>query len=249
MGTYTTAGVELDFKTKKYVSANPYLFRYWMCPQCNYSARAGSFGEALAPELAEATRRALGEPTNYDDCFAIPMSAILRRARQCLTAANATQERLAWFELFGAWMARDAGEKKAEREFHLRARAAFEIVAVEGEGNDRAVATYLVGEIHRRYGRLGTARHWLDRAEKVAVEVASKNVPDWVKSCRKQLELDEAGAIAEAGGSPLPRPAEEGDDEDGELRGDRTRNRPPPPAARAAGASSGGLSSARGRRS
>ncbi len=189
VGTHTTAGVELDFKTKAYVSGNPYLFALWMCPTCNFCAWAGDFNPKTAPKLdAEKVKKALGEPKKYESYFDIPYSVLLKRAEQSYAARDFKDEAWAWLYLFGAWVARDSREKDVEKAYHAKAREKFEIVAEKGEGNNKAAAAYLVGEIHRRYGNKEKAKEWLDKAEKIAADVKSENIPDWIKSCREELE-------------------------------------------------------------
>jgi len=191
VGTYTTSGKDLDFKTRDYVSANPYLFWLWMCPKCNYCAYSNGFDEPLDDEGREKVSKALGPPTKFESYFDIPFSVLLRRAEQCMKVRGASDDDMAWLFLYGAWMARDSEQPEAEKEYHRRARERFEIVAEKGEGNDRAAAAYLVAEIHRRHGDVGKAKPWLDKAEKIAAEVASKNIPDWVKRCREEIEAGE----------------------------------------------------------
>jgi uncharacterized protein len=191
VGTHTTSGKELDFKIRKYVSANPYLFWLWMCPDCDYCGYAGTFDEPLDEEARTKVRKALGPSEHFSSYFDVPFSVLLRRAEQCLVARGATEQELAWLLLYGAWMARDSKEPEHEKEFHRRARELFEVVAEqetgEVEGNDRAAAAYLVGEIHRRYGELDRAEVWLAKAEKIATEVASDNIPAWITACRTEI--------------------------------------------------------------
>jgi uncharacterized protein len=185
IGTYSTSGKDLDFKVARYVSANPYLFTLWMCPSCNYCANAGTFEAKID---VEKTRAALGAPKVYGSYFDIPYSVLLRRAEQCAVANGTADGPLGWLYLYGAWVARDSEAVEAEKDFHRKAREKFEIVAGAGEGNERAAAAYLVGEIHRRYGERDKAKAWLDRAEAVAAEVKSANIPSWIEACRKELE-------------------------------------------------------------
>ena len=156
-----------------------------MCPSCNYCGYGGGdFGGKLD---ADAMKKAIGEPKKYESYFDIPYSVLLRRAEQCGVARGWDDDKLAWLLLYGAWVARDSAQPAAEKEFHRRARERFEVVAEKGEGNARAAAAYLVGEIHRRCGEPGKAKEWLDKAEKIAEEVKSENIPSWIKACREEM--------------------------------------------------------------
>ncbi len=184
LGSYTTSGKDLDFKVARYVSANPYLFRLWMCPTCNYCAQAADFEKKID---VEKTKKAIGEPRKYATYFDIPYAALLRRAEQCGDANGWTPSQRAWLLLYGVWVARDSKAVEAEKAYLGRAREAFEVVAKKGEGDERAAAAYLVGELYRRLGDPEKAAVSLDKAEAVAAEVKSENIPSWIKACREEL--------------------------------------------------------------
>lgn len=191
VATHSTIGRDLDFKIAEYISANPYLFWLWMCPSCNFCAWATDFDPEEVPKLdAEKVKRALIEPMKFESYFDIPYSVLLERAEQSYSAREFTDEEWAWLYLYGAWVARDSERPDAERANHTKARERFEIVAEKGEGNSKASAAYLVGEIHRRYGDKRKAREWLDRAEKAAADVKSENSPAWIQACRAELEKE-----------------------------------------------------------
>jgi len=183
--SYSSRGIDLDFKTSEYVSANPYLFALWMCPECNYAAKAEDFEKKVDPAKMKA---ALGKTSRYDSYFDIPYSALLRRAEQCYGLRDFSDEDWGWLYLYGAWVARDSKEAEAEREYHKKAQAKFVIVSEKGKGNARAAAAYLVGEIYRRQGERAKAVDWLAKAEKISEEVKSKNIPSWIKVCREEMD-------------------------------------------------------------
>lgn len=175
---------DLDFKLAQ-GTADTCLFALWMCPKCNYCTWRGEFEEKVD---AEKIRKALASPVAYKSYFEIPYSALLRNAERCFEALSRTDQDWAWLLLYGAWVARDSRKSDIEKQFHLKAQARFEKVAEQGEGNAKAAAAYLVGEIHRRYGNKEKAYEWLDKAEKIAKEVKSENIPGWIERCRKELE-------------------------------------------------------------
>ena len=68
--------------------------------------------------------------------------------------------------LRAAWCCVDEGDIEAERYFRRHAAWAFERSLANYDGvprEERAVITYLVGELWRRVGDLKQARDWFDR--------------------------------------------------------------------------------------
>ena len=82
--------------------------------------------------------------------------------------------------LRAAWCCVDEGDVEAERYFRRKAAWRFEeslagFDAVSRE--ERAVLTYLVGELWRRVGDMARATLWLDRVESELVDPATQQ---WV---------------------------------------------------------------------
>lgn len=91
--------------------------------------------------------------------------------------------------LRAAWCCVDEGDIEAERYFRRRAAWAFEGALASWDGvarEERAVLTYLVGELWRRVGDSAKAAEWLAR---VADEVLDEAGQEWiVDAARQQLE-------------------------------------------------------------
>jgi hypothetical protein len=88
--------------------------------------------------------------------------------------------------LRAAWCCVDEGDVEAERYFRRRAAWAFEraLAAFDGVAREeRAVLTYLVGELWRRVGDGALARAWFDR---VPGEVADPATQQWVLDAARQ---------------------------------------------------------------
>ena len=91
--------------------------------------------------------------------------------------------------LRAAWCCVDEGDVEAERYFRRKAVVAFEQAlncwdAVAEE--QRAVLTYLVGELWRRIGYEKLARRWF---EKVAGEVVDRTKQQWVLDAARQQRM------------------------------------------------------------
>ncbi len=99
---------------------------------------------------------------------------------------GAEPRRIADLYLRAAWCCVDEGDIEAERYFRRHAAWMFEKALVSFDGvecNERAVLTYLAGELWRRIGDLGQARVWFDR---VAEEITDPLAQQWVVDAARQ---------------------------------------------------------------
>jgi len=88
--------------------------------------------------------------------------------------------------LRAAWCCVDEGDVEAERFFRRKAAWAFEKALESWDGvarEERAVLTYLVGELWRRVGDAALARDWFDR---VQTEVVDQATQQWVMDAARQ---------------------------------------------------------------
>jgi uncharacterized protein (DUF2225 family) len=88
--------------------------------------------------------------------------------------------------LRAAWCCVDEGDVEAERFFRRKAAWAFERALSGYDGvarEERAVLTYLVGELWRRSGDLGQARAWFDR---VPAELTDPAAQQWISKAALQ---------------------------------------------------------------
>ena len=88
--------------------------------------------------------------------------------------------------LRAAWCCVDEGDVEAERFFRRKAAWAFEKALESWDGvarEERAVLTYLVGELWRRVGDQALARGWFD---KVQAEVIDPATQQWIVQMAEQ---------------------------------------------------------------
>jgi len=88
--------------------------------------------------------------------------------------------------LRAAWCCVDEGDVEAERYFRRKAAWAFEraLASWDGVGRDeRAVLTYLVGELWRRVGDTQQATAWFNRVPGEVIESAGQQ---WVIDAARQ---------------------------------------------------------------
>jgi uncharacterized protein (DUF2225 family) len=88
--------------------------------------------------------------------------------------------------LRAAWCCVDEGDIEAERFFRRKAAWKFEEALESFDGvarEERAVLTYLVGELWRRVGEVKLSVAWLNR---VAAEVADPQTQAWVTDAARQ---------------------------------------------------------------
>lgn len=154
----------------------PYLVH--LCPRCGYSATLEEFEEQpmvdstlerhvwneLTPKLSE-------EPMGSEKYEFAAKVAIWQ---------DDDPRRIADLWLYAAWCCVDEGDIEAERYYRRFAARAYEAALSTYDGverDDRAVLTYLIGELWRRIGDERLARAWFDR---VALEVTRPAAQKWV---------------------------------------------------------------------
>jgi len=117
---------------------------------------------------------------------AVPGSEKYEAAARVAEWAGAEPRQVADLLLRAAWCCVDEGDVEAERYFRRRAAWAFEqaLSAYDGVAREeRAVLTYLVGELWRRVGDGRQARGWF---EQVPHEVVDAGSQQWVLDASRQ---------------------------------------------------------------
>ena len=154
----------------------PYLVH--MCPKCGYSAAAEDFEE---PRVDGAVRdHVWSELTPLLGARPLTGSEKLEFAAKVALWQGEDVRRIAELYLYAAWCCVDEGDVEAERYFQRFAARAYEeaLASYDGvEPDDRAVITYLVGELWRRIGDEKTARAWFDH---VPVEITKPTGQEWI---------------------------------------------------------------------
>ncbi|HEY7395032.1 MAG TPA: DUF2225 domain-containing protein [Gemmatimonadaceae bacterium] len=92
--------------------------------------------------------------------------------------------------LRAAWCCVAEGDIEAERYYRRHAAWSFEEALETYDGVDpkeRAVLTYLVGELWRRVGDSGRAKEWFEAVDE---EIVDRNGQAWIARCAKQQRDD-----------------------------------------------------------
>ena len=164
-------------------AALPYLVH--MCDRCGFSGAEREFTDdtelsaavidhvwnELAPRLADNSGVA---------------SEKYEAAAKVAEWSGAELRHAADLWLCAAWCCVDEGDVEAERFYRRHAAWKFEAALStfdEVPREDRALLTYLAGELWRRIGDLGQARAWFDR---VAYEVVDIDSQRWVIAAASQ---------------------------------------------------------------
>lgn len=116
----------------------------------------------------------------------VPGSEKYEAAARVAEWAGAEPRQVADLLLRAAWCCVDEGDVEAERYFRRRAAWAFEqaLSAYDGVAREeRAVLTYLVGELWRRVGDWRQARAWF---EQVPHEITETQSQQWVLDASRQ---------------------------------------------------------------
>jgi uncharacterized protein (DUF2225 family) len=156
-----------------------------MCNRCGYTGAERDFTDEadVSPMLREQVwtelAPALAKP-------AVMGSEKYEAAAKVAEWQGLEPRHVADLLLRAAWCCVDEGDIEAERYFRRTGAWAFER-ALDGYDavaqEERAVLTYLVGELWRRVGDAKQARRWFDQ---VATEVADSTTQQWVIDAARQ---------------------------------------------------------------
>jgi len=155
-----------------------------MCSECGYSGAEADFKDAgdVSPVLKQHVFRELAPMRLSFICGSEKYEAAAKVARwQGLDSRH-----IADLLLRAAWCCVDEGDIEAERYFRRMAAWAFAEALESYDGvprNDRAILTYLVGELWRRIGDTQASMRWL---ESVATEVTDPEGQRWIVDAAEQ---------------------------------------------------------------
>jgi uncharacterized protein (DUF2225 family) len=212
LSTNSFGGKRTDFHERA-AGAQPLPYFIHLCSRCGYAGSERDFGEEaevspslkehvwdeLAPRLADAAlsnsdsnpgggpgNGGAGGSGHTGAALAIAGSDKYEFAAKVATWQGAEPRRVADLLLRAAWCCVDEGDTEAERYFRRQAAWAFEraLASYDGvERDERAVLTYLVGELWRRVGDINKAREWFDR---VPGELTNPAAQQWVVDAARQ---------------------------------------------------------------
>ena len=161
----------------------PYLIH--TCNRCGYSGSERDFTEEVdvSPGLKEHVWNELAPAVASGN---LTGSEKYEAAAKVAEWQSLEPRHVADLLLRAAWCCVDEGDIEAERFFRRKAAWKFDEALDSFDGvarDERAVLTYLVGELWRRVGDAKLSREWFD---KVANEVVDSQTQQWVIDAAKQ---------------------------------------------------------------
>ncbi len=186
VSTNSFGGKRTDFHERA-AGTQPLPYLVHTCVRCGFSGAERDFNDEaeVSPFLREHVMTEL----------APQLSARMTGSEKYEAAAKVAEwqglepRHVADLLLRAAWCCVDEGDIEAERYYRRRAAWTFESALASWDGvarEERAVLTYLVGELWRRVGDSAKAAEWLAR---VADEVLDETSQQWiVDAARQQAE-------------------------------------------------------------
>jgi uncharacterized protein (DUF2225 family) len=179
LSTNSFGGKRTDFHERA-AGTQPLPFLIHMCSRCGYSGAERDFTEEadVTPVLREHVWNELAPQIST---AAISGSEKYEAEWQALDVRH-----VADLLLRAAWCCVDESDTEAERFFRRKAAWKFEEALESFDGvarEERAVLTYLVGELWRRVGDGARATEWFDR---VSTEIIDPSSQQWVVDAARQ---------------------------------------------------------------
>lgn len=181
--TNALGGKHTDFHELA-AGTQPLSYLVHMCGECGYSGEERNFSEEgeVSPQLKQYVFNELAPMVTLTTTGSAKYEAAAKVAEWQRVDARSIADLL----LRAAWCCVDEDDIEAERYFRRHAAWKFERALSEFDGvgrEERAVLTYLVGELWRRIGDLGQARTWF---EKVPDEVLDSESQEWIVAAADQ---------------------------------------------------------------
>ncbi|HET7584001.1 MAG TPA: DUF2225 domain-containing protein [Gemmatimonadaceae bacterium] len=186
LSTNSFGGKRTDFHERA-AGTQPLPYFIHVCSTCGYAGSERDFGDDADVTftlkehlLTELTPRVTATAGTFTGSEKYELAARIAEWQ------GAEPRRIADLYLRAAWCCVDEGDVEAERYFRRHAAWAFEraLASFDGvERDERAVLTYLTGELWRRIGDLEQANRWFDR---VPEEVTSPAAQQWVVDAARQ---------------------------------------------------------------
>ena len=184
VSTNSFGGKRTDFHERA-AGTQPLPYLVHMCSRCGYSGAERDFSEEaeVSPMLKE---HVWNELTPTLPASGSSGSDKYEAAAKVAEWQSMEPRHVADLLLRAAWCCVDEGDIEAERFFRRRAAWMFERALESFDGvaqEERAVLTYLVGELWRRVGDLKQASGWFDR---VVGEIIDTQTQQWVADAARQ---------------------------------------------------------------
>lgn len=184
VSTNSFGGKRTDFHERA-AGTQPLPYLVHMCNRCGYTGSERDFTEEadVTPAVREHVWSELAPQVGRAP---ITGSEKYEAAAKVAEWQGLEPRHVADLQLRAAWCCVDEGDLEAERYFRRKAAWSFERALEQFDGvtrEERAVLTYLVGELWRRVGDAGQAREWFDQ---VAAEVVDPATQQWVIDAARQ---------------------------------------------------------------
>ena len=184
VSTNSFGGKRTDFHERA-AGTQPLPYLIHMCSRCGYSGSERDFSEEadVSPFLREHVWNELA-PTLASG--AVSGSEKYEAAAKVAEWQGMEPRYIADLLLRAAWCCVDEEDVEAERFFRRKAAWSFEAALDSYDGvarEERAVLTYLVGELWRRAGDVKAAAAWFNR---VASEINDPQTQQWVVDAARQ---------------------------------------------------------------
>ena len=184
VSTNSFGGKRTDFHERA-AGTQPLPYLVHMCNRCGYAGSERDFTEEaeVTPTLKE---HVWNELAPILACGNVAGSEKYEAAAKVAEWQNLEPRHVADLLLRAAWCCVDEGDVEAERYFRRKAAWKFEEALESFDGvarEERAVLTYLVGELWRRIGDNAKAAEWFNQ---VAGEVIDSQSQRWVIEAARQ---------------------------------------------------------------
>lgn len=184
VSTNSFGGKRTDFHERA-AGTQPLPYLIHMCGLCGYSGSERDFSDEaeVSPLLKE---HVWNELAPVRATGAVSGSEKYEAAAKVSEWQGMEPRYVADLLLRAAWCCVDEGDSEAERFFRRKAAWMFEQTLVSYDGvarDERAVLTYLVGELWRRVGDMQQATAWFNR---VPGEVTDAQCQQWVMDAARQ---------------------------------------------------------------
>ncbi|MGZ8378227.1 MAG: DUF2225 domain-containing protein [Gemmatirosa sp.] len=184
VSTNSFGGKRTDFHERA-AGTQPLPYLVHMCNRCGYTGAERDFTDE-ADVSATLREQVWSELAPQIAKPAVLGSEKYEAAAKVAEWQGMEPRHVADLLLRAAWCCVDEGDIEAERFFRRKAAWAFERALDGFDGvaqEERAVLTYLVGELWRRVGDQERARQWFDQ---VPQEVADASTQQWVIDAARQ---------------------------------------------------------------
>lgn len=184
VSTNSFGGKRTDFHERA-AGTQPLPYLVHMCAKCGYSGSERDFTED-SEVGATVKEHVWNELTPMMSQGNVPGSEKYEFASKVAEWQSMEPRHIADLLLRAAWCCVDEGDVEAERFFRRKAAWAFERSLESWDGvarEERAVLTYLVGELWRRVGETPRATEWFNKVPGEIVDAAGQQ---WVLDAARQ---------------------------------------------------------------